>query len=324
MGFGIGAGQVVGGIAGAKLGWRAPFALFAVPLTTFVFVAWALLPEPRRGAADGLRRSSRGSGLDWRPGNACCELARISTLWLVLSQCVIGSIPWGAINVFFIDYLHADAGYTVPEATIVNSAFGTGMMLGQFFGMWAGQTTYNRSSSLMPLYVGTVTAIGAVPMVSLWRWAWWWHYFVACAVTFVAGFFSAQADPNVRCMLQNVTPPLRRGIAFALFTSLNAVGTGWGPLCVGWLSASLGRRSALQVATLCWLPCAAIHWCIGLTISEDEERVRCRLIRNPSMSALSFARQASFGGLMTPEKAASPSFSAAPVRGVDLHTLGKL
>jgi hypothetical protein len=69
---------------------------------------------------------------------------RVPSNALILAQGLPGTIPWGMLNAYFVDYLHAQKGLRVEEGTLAVSLFGLGAVVGTVSGGVYGQRVYNR------------------------------------------------------------------------------------------------------------------------------------------------------------------------------------
>ena len=65
---------------------------------------------------------------------------QVKTSVLVFIQGVFGTIPWGVLNAYFVDYLHANRGLTVGQGTAAVTLFGLGGAIGVIGGGALGTT----------------------------------------------------------------------------------------------------------------------------------------------------------------------------------------
>jgi len=202
------------------------------------------------------------------------DLLRIPTVWLLLLQGVPGCIPWGVISAFLPDFLHAEHGLPVQQATLVMTAFSAGGMGGTLVGGEAGQRLYNASARLPPLLMLAAGSLGVLPMWALIASRGEWGFWPSAACAAAGGFLATQTGPNVRSTMVNVTRSEQRGVAFAAFTLSDDVGKGAGPFLIATLVAQRGRERAFSLAMLFWLPCAALCAATALTVEEDQARAR--------------------------------------------------
>ena len=94
---------------------------------------------------------------------------------------------------------------------------------------------------------------------------------------FAAGLLAAVTGPNVRSVLQNITDPHNRGLAFALFALCDDVGKGAGPYAVARLIAWTGsRKAAFDIGILSWLVSGSLCLCMYLTVRWDVNKCKER------------------------------------------------
>ena len=236
--------------------------------------------DGRRGADDGRRDAPAASS-----GSASSEeySAKIDAkkLWrqlkipsnaIILAQGLPGTVPWGMLNAYFVDFLHVQKGLTVEEGTLAVTLFGAGAACGTVVGGVVGQRVYNRPGgrSAIAVVMGVTTALGALP-----------GYFFLNVSTYgpgnvllhlsclVGGVLAAVTPPNVRAVLLNVNPPETRGTMFAFYSQIDDVGKGGGPALVAALIVAYGRTKAFNVAVSGWVLCGAILLCLRRYIDAD-------------------------------------------------------
>ena len=79
-----------------------------------------------------------------------------------------GSIPWGVVMVFMVDYLHAQQGLSVQFAASIGLAWGVGGAPGVLGGGWLGQWLHDRvGPGAMPLATGAAVALSTPPALFL-------------------------------------------------------------------------------------------------------------------------------------------------------------
>jgi predicted MFS family arabinose efflux permease len=304
MTFGCAAGQGLAGVIGPALGWRSPFAVVSVLMLVIAGVVRLRMVEPRRPSSPPVRRTAEGSstrssssssygngnagggggrgggsslgggsrrlgsGLGGTNARRWLAIFRIRTVLLIMLQGVPGCVPWGAISAFLPDYLHADRGFSVREATLIMSSFSLGGAVGTTVGGELGQRLHNWRVSAPALLMLAAGIAGVVPLVAL----------IAstpsgvpacCALALCGGSLATITGPNVRATLTNVTRADQRGLAFAAFALCDDVGKGAGPALLALGIARWGRRATLAAAMLCWIPCAALNGLTALTVRAD-------------------------------------------------------
>ena len=196
--------------------------------------------------------SSYHADLNW---DKMMGLASIKTNVYAIGQGLPGCLPWGMLLTFLNDYLAQEKGLAISSATSLVLGIGVGGAFGVIGGGVIGQYLYNRSPRSMPVFIGSCTVLGTLPMWYLIKGAVRAHYPVAFVCSMFAGMLSSTVGPNVRAMIMNVNEPETRGIALALQTTLDDLGKGLGPAIVAVMISGLGRESAFFWATAGWIPC---------------------------------------------------------------------
>ena len=213
---------------------------------------------------------------------------RVKTNVLVFIQGVFGTIPWGVLNAYFVDYLHANRGLTVGQGTAAVTLFGLGGAIGVIGGGVWGQRLYNRDKSSVALLMGLSTMLGALPS----------YYFVNSTYfgpsesllyfsCFVTGVLCSLTPPNVRAVLVNINPPETRGSVFACYSQVDDIGKGLGPVFIaGLIVVFNGRQSAFNVAFSMWFVCGFFLLMMKGTIEKDAEtastQVEAEIVRSPA------------------------------------------
>ena len=213
---------------------------------------------------------------------------RVKTNVLVFIQGVFGTIPWGVLNAYFVDYLHANRGLTVGQGTAAVTLFGLGGAIGVIGGGVWGQRLYNRNKSSVAVLMGLSTMLGALPS----------YYFVNSTYfgpsesllyfsCFVTGILCSLTPPNVRAVLMNINPPETRGSVFACYSQVDDIGKGLGPVFIaGLIVVFNGRQIAFNVAFSMWFICGLFLLMMKGTIEKDAEtasrQMEAEIVRSPA------------------------------------------
>ena len=199
-GAGAGIGQGVSAVVGQAYGWRAPFALVAVPSCVFALIFRFFAAEPRRGSQERRehspneivsesaefssalrlgRQENAQMGADFgragkhevRGGGAASLrqiLERRSNL-IIFLQGMPGCVPWSVILVYLNDYLVEDRGApTKLAAVVVCTGWGVGATVGQLVGGWAGQRLLRSAAhqrGRICYMMGCSTVLAVVPLL---------------------------------------------------------------------------------------------------------------------------------------------------------------
>lgn len=277
-------GMIVGGFVGPSFGWRLPFVLVSLPNVVLAFIALFVIKEPPRGAFE------KGIGELVRAGYAYpkaprledyAKLVSVKTNLLLFLQGIAGTIPWGAIPYFLVEFFRRERGLSVETATIIFLVFGVGNILGTIVGGWLGALLYKRSKPLVPIFCSLTTALG------VWLTVLTFDYsnvansglYVLMVLGLLASLTDSLTGPNVKMMLLNVNEPQDRGRIFSIFNLTDSLGTGIGRWIGGLFSVSLGSlAAAMKVSAYFWLICSLFLFLLTFKFSRDVDSLESRMI----------------------------------------------
>ncbi|MFN6991999.1 MAG: MFS transporter, partial [Fervidobacterium sp.] len=164
----LGLATSVGGITGMLLagytaniiGWRIPFILVSAPNLIIIPLIYNYLEEPKRGAQEeGF--SETNSLYTYRIKlSDYTKLIRIRTNLLLLLQGIAGTIPWGAIPYFLIEFFRREKGMDLSSATTLFLIFASGSIFGSVIGGFIGEKVYKKSKKFVPLVSAITTILG--------------------------------------------------------------------------------------------------------------------------------------------------------------------
>ena len=271
---GLLAGFMMGGYLVVNYGWRQTFVAFGVPGIIIALIIAMALPEPRRGASDGLvmRAADRSSSL-WASVRflwsqpSYRNMALGFAMMLFVATGVLAWIP------SFLDRSHDMAadevgvslglmlGLAGPLGTIVVG----GVLADRLsrrdprWGLWLVSI---GALVVCPAYLGMVAAPSGA---------------LALAAYFVPALMGAFFQGPTAALTQAVSPVSVRATSGALLLLIgNLIGLGLGPLVIGVLSdvlaPQLGQdslRYALLVAPVAAIVGAMLYYRATRTLSED-------------------------------------------------------
>lgn len=265
--------MVLAGFTGARWGWRLPFILLSILNIAVILLFYAFAKEPIRGSQECV----------FSPGGYVCEkkiafsdymaLFTTRTNFILFLQGLIGTVPWGAIPYFLVEFLQRFHGLTKEHSTLVFLLFGVGNILGIYVGGIAAGKLALRKVSYMPIFCAVTTLVGLAftiltfnVKISSPR----MNFFVICLLGLASSAFLSMTAANIKTMLMNVNLPEHRGRIFSIFNLTDSAGTGIGRTLGGVFSVALGSLGmALTVCTLFWFPCALILLCAAATLPSD-------------------------------------------------------
>ncbi|MBO8166368.1 MAG: MFS transporter [Thermotogae bacterium] len=277
-------GMIIAGFTGESLGWRIPFMIVSLPNLIFAFLFYLIAKEPERGGAEvavgDLVREGRKYNAQVRLSDYL-DLFKIKTNLVLFIQGILGTIPWGAIPYFLVEFLQRYKGLDQGKATIVFIFFGLGNVLGIFFGGIVGGILYNKRKAYMPLFSAIMTAIGALLALAVLNLPPIENsvgFLLISLLGMIAAATASMTGPNMKTMLMNVNVPENRGRIFSIFNITDSLGTGLGKVFAGSISVTLGSLSAaMNISALFWLPCAFALLFSAYTLSKDVENLHRKM-----------------------------------------------
>lgn len=272
-GLGLALGMLVAGNLGESSvtflgagGWRLPFVLVALPNFALAPLFWLTCREPVRGGGERSLRKELDRGLEYtrriRPRDYLTILSNRTNIYFIM-QSIPGTVGWGVLPYWMVYFYNETKNVTIAMATNLMLVVGVGMILGGFLGGIIGNRLHRRDKRWLPLLCGITTLIGLVLFLVMIHYPMPLEPVMAdmlgpIAVGVVAGFFITVTSSNVRAIVLNVNPPENRGAMMSIFTLTDSMGKGAGPLLGGIFIGAFGYVTAMDVATLCWVPCALI------------------------------------------------------------------
>ena len=239
--FGVGLGVVAGGWLSDTFTWRTAFFIVGAPGLLLAAVVYLFLPEPVRGAADGLVDDQETPEI----GHAIRFLARIPTYRYVVivaalvSLCGYGQLMWGPT---FFRRVHEMSG------TAAGMGFGLATMAALMLGNLTGGFVSDRAGRRDIRWYMRIAAIGpglGFPCGLAFVFA--ESVNVALFASFLFQFFIAFHVPPCFAIAQTLSPLRMRTLAMViigLFQSL--VGIGLAPLLIGGVNDYLQPQFGIE------------------------------------------------------------------------------
>jgi MFS family permease len=140
------AGQAAAGYLTNTWGWRIAFILAAAPNFPIAAIFALYAREPERGRTENALEDLIAQGLAYKQKIALSDFKLIfsnrTNLWTFL-QGIPGTIPWGILGFFMIDY-YETVGLTKEFATTVFLALGAGVLVGSVVFAIIGERLYRK------------------------------------------------------------------------------------------------------------------------------------------------------------------------------------
>ena len=290
MSLGMGVGQVFGGVVAHDVifgldGWRFSFIAVAVPAFPIAALFYFFAKIPEHGAADALALSEGGAGEDVVVAEEAPVTAesfkrvfRTRTNILAFLQGIPGTVPWGFLFVYAVDFFEIERGWDVDTGYTIVTLFAGMSILGAFLGGFIGKKLYAINRQWFPAFCAFTVMLGAVPVFFLINYdgTELWPAFV---FALIGGLIVPMTGANVRAILINTNLPENRGAVFGVFNLADDLGKGVGPFIVGLFILAMPALIAYNVAISMWIVCGLVWLGIVFTMNADEDRVTEELRR---------------------------------------------
>ena len=268
-------GAFVGPVAAAMIaepyGWRAAFWLASAPGFLLAILLYLLCREPERGRHDKVE--ALGEKVPSMSAVVRRLLGRHSLRHFLIGSTVACIVGFG-VNMFLAAYFQRQHGLGLAEAGILTglvasvpatiSVIGSGWLCDKLATRDARWFGYIPGAALLlaaPLYIAAVANPSTLMAVALFA---------------LAAIFQYTYMVPGPTATQNMMHPQMRATASSLIGVAYGLGSGVGPLLVGWLSDCFGRTDAaaglkwaLSVTALGYL-WAALHFFLGARRVREE------------------------------------------------------
>ncbi len=277
-------GMIVGGFVGPTFGWRIPFILVSLPNIVLALIALFVLKEPKRGAFE------KGIGELVQAGYTYPKLPKmqdyaklitVKTNLFLFFQGILGTVPWGAIPYFLVEYFRRERNLSVETATFVFLVFGLGSILGTIIGGWIGSRLYKISKPSVPIFCAVTTALGVWLTVLTIDYSavGYRGLFILGMLGLFAALMDSLTGANVKFMLLNVNEPQDRGRIFSIFNLTDSLGTGVGRWIGGSFSVLLGSLgAAMKVSAYFWFGCSIFLFLLTFYFAKDVQSLEQKMI----------------------------------------------
>ncbi|MCB1306011.1 MAG: MFS transporter, partial [Leptospiraceae bacterium] len=277
MSLGMAFGQMfAGSIAHSTIfgleGWRFSFIAVAVPAFPVVALFYYFAQLPEHGAADeGAGKVDLEHNISFSM-ESLTRVFRVKTNVLAFLQGIPGTIPWGFLFVFAVDFFEKNKGWDVNTGNTIVLLFGGMSILGGFLGGFIGKKLYAANRRLFPAFCSLTVIVGAIPVFYLVNYQ-GESMLPAFIASFVGGLVVPMTGANVRAILINTNLPENRGAVFGFFNLTDDLGKGLGPFFIGLFVSVMPALAAYNLAIAMWIVCGLVWVGIVFTMNDDEDRV---------------------------------------------------
>lgn len=230
-------GFLGGGLIAGTYGWRAGFAVAAVPGALLVLALWLTVPEPRRGAAD--EATTPGAAPPLR--TALAFMRTQQSLVLIIAASVLVTATSSAMMSWIGSLLVRTHGLSLPQvglmmALCMGGAGAVGTLAAGSLADRLGRHDMRWQPRLMALAAALIAVLGSavclLPTVAG----------VALALALFAMCVAGLNGPTY-ALTQSLVGVRMRGVSMSvLIVLLNLIGVGVGPTLAGVLSDAFASR----------------------------------------------------------------------------------
>jgi len=274
------AGQAIAGYMTNSFGWRIAFILSAAPNFPLALIFMMYAREPERGRTENALEDLISQGVAYKQKIELKDFKVIfsnRTNIFTFLQGIPGTIPWGILGFYMIDFFENIRHISKEQATTIFLILGAGVMLGSVVFAAIGEKLYKKNPKLMPVLCGTGVLVGVIPAYFLLNISpaatQSADVFVYYLLAFAAGFFVSVPSSNVKAILMNVNRPEHRGSVFAVFNITDNLGQGFGP-AIGGLLISSGYLFTMNFSIFWWIPCGLLFYLVAIYISADRNSLQ--------------------------------------------------
>jgi predicted MFS family arabinose efflux permease len=261
-------GYVLGGLVGARFGWRAAFFLAGAPGIVLGLLAFRMY-EPPRGAGDGVLRSEQR----FEPGAARALAQNRSFVRTTLGMAAM-TFALGGMASWMPTFFARERGLRLEEAnTIFGGITVLAGLVGTFLGGWLGDRLLARTPRAYLLVSGWGMLLG-VPAAVV-------GLTVEQPSVYLPAIFLAEVlvflnTGPANAVLVNVALPEVRATAIALSIAVyHLLGDVPSPVLIGWVSDRTGSlETALLMTSVAMAVSGVLYLAGSRTLGEDTERVQ--------------------------------------------------
>ncbi|CAN6295944.1 unnamed protein product [Urochloa humidicola] len=286
-------------------GWRLAFGAVALVSVVVGALVWLFASDPRPAVAAKAARTTPAAAVAdfFREAK---DVARVPTFLVLVTQDVIGSLPWSAFN--FFSMWQELIGFTHLQTSAVTAAASLANVFGGLFAGYAGDALARRFPSTGRIALGQVCAAATVPLAAALLLAFpkdpkVWGGYAALAFGFA---FTISWSPvsTTNPILAEIVPEKARTTVYALDRCIGSVLGSFGSPLAGILAervfgyqpdakpgasaeadrknaAALGKAMFWEIAapvTICCLAYTALYW----TYAADRQRAQMAALQAAS------------------------------------------
>jgi MFS family permease len=278
--FGIVVGTLGLGLLATPDLWRWGFISLGVFSAISGLVVWFLVEEPVRGAAEPelQGRITAEVAADYRiEASDVPKVLRIPTIWVAILQGMAGTMPWVIMGLYFITWLVNDRDRDESGATVAFAGIVIGTVISNIMGGMIGDYADKVNPKYGRIVIGQFSIISGIPL------SYWlltgtenWSLGALLALSLVTALFISWPGKGAKePMMQAVTPPELRSVAYSVVAIIENGFSALVAIFAGWLADRIGLTQAMVwTIPVPWIVCAAVFTVFYFTYPRDAEKLR--------------------------------------------------
>jgi MFS family permease len=281
--FGIVVGTLGLGMLATPDLWRWGF--FSLGLFSAIsgLLVWFLVDEPVRGAAEPELQGkiTAEAAADYRiQFSDIPKVLRIPTIWVAIAQGMAGTMPWVIMGLYFITWLVNERGLDESGATVAFAGIVIGTVISNIMGGYIGDYAEKVSPKYGRVVIGQFSIITGIPLT------YWlltgtedWALGSLLALSLVTALFISWPGKGAKePMMQGVTPPELRSVAYSVVAIIENGFSALVAIFAGWLADQIGLTQAMVwTIPVPWIVCALIFSLFYFTYPRDSEKLRSQM-----------------------------------------------
>lgn len=273
--LGVSVGSAVAGAVAEAFHWQFAFVVLGVPGLLIALLFWLTVPEPVRGAKDGVAtHSAKTSTL-----KAVRYILSVPTLWLLILSTMLLYVAQSGWHAWMPTFFMRVHGMSLGSmSAMFGLTVGAGSLLSMLVAGLISDWLAKRGERWRSYFVFGALALGT-PFVALATLAEnsWFAWAMVFAFTVITG--GVQPSLWTAC-LGIVRPDMRGLMSSTKLLVVQVIGAGGGPILIGALSDSMtrqfgaeGLRYSLLCAPVLFALAAIAALCAAGTADRDAKRV---------------------------------------------------
>lgn len=277
--FGIVVGTLGLGMLATPDLWRWGFFLLGAFSAVSGLMVYFLVEEPVRGAAEPelAGKITAEAAADYRiQFSDVPKVLRIPTIWVATLQGMAGTMPWVIMGLYFITWLVNERGLDESGAAVAFAGIVIGTVISNIMGGYIGDYAEKVSPKYGRTVIGQFSIIAGIPLT------YWlltgtesWSLTALLVLSLVTALFISWPGKGAKePMMQAVTPPELRSVAYSVVAIIENGFSASVAIFAGWLADQIGLTEAMVwTIPVPWVVCALIFTAFYFTYPKDREKM---------------------------------------------------